>query len=78
MYQPFILIMQVLALIVLHVMRGETGIASGSAITACMYVPAGLLGTWFGLKLFDRLSDRQFAVAVNILLIVSGAGMLVR
>jgi uncharacterized membrane protein YfcA len=37
-----------------------------------VFVPAALLGAWLGLRVFKRLSDRQFSVAVNALLIVSG------
>jgi hypothetical protein len=35
------------------------------------FVPAALLGAWFGLRIFKRLSDRQFDLIVNGLLIVS-------
>jgi hypothetical protein len=31
---------------------------------AWAYVPAALPGTWCGLALFARLTDRQFAIAV--------------
>jgi uncharacterized membrane protein YfcA len=72
-YQPFILIMQIAALIAIHLMRspGDTGLDS----VVWAYVPAALLGTWCGLALFGRLTDRQFAIAVNLLLIVSGIGL---
>jgi uncharacterized membrane protein YfcA len=39
------------------------------------FVPAALLGAWFGLHIFKRLSDRQFEFAVNALLIASGIGL---
>jgi hypothetical protein len=32
------------------------------------FIPAALLGAWFGLRIFKRLSDRQFEMAVNALL----------
>jgi uncharacterized membrane protein YfcA len=72
-YQPFILIVQVAGLIAIHLMRspGSTGLDP----VVWAYVPAALLGTWCGLALFTRLTDRQFAIAVNLLLIVSGIGL---
>ncbi len=39
------------------------------------FVPAALLGTWFGLHIFKRLSDRQFELAVSALLVLSGVGL---
>ena len=39
--------------------------------------PAALLGAWLGLRIFKRLSDRQFELAVNLLLIASGVGLIV-
>jgi uncharacterized membrane protein YfcA len=41
-----------------------------------VYVPAGLIGTALGLACYQKLSDKQFSRAVNILLIVSGVGFL--
>ena len=38
-------------------------------------VLAALLGAWFGLRIFRRLSDRQFELVVNALLIASGIGL---
>jgi hypothetical protein len=37
----------------------------------CAFVPAALLG----LRIFKRLSDRQFDFVVNALLIASGIGL---
>ena len=39
------------------------------------FVPAALLGAWCGLRIFKRLSDRQFEFVVNALLIASGIGL---
>ncbi len=72
-YQPFILIMQIAALVAIHLMRSR-GSADLDPL-AWAYVPAALLGTWCGLALFARLTDRQFGMAVNLLLIVSGVGL---
>jgi uncharacterized protein len=76
-YQPFILIMQVLALLVIHVMRQSAPHAAGADFGLLQFVPAALLGTWFGLAIFGRLSDRVFAITVNLLLLASGVGLLV-
>ncbi len=76
-YQPFILIMQVLALALMPFMRGG-GFHAGSINPAPLqFVPVALLGTWFGLTLFERLSDRTFIRTVNALLLVSGLGLLI-
>jgi uncharacterized membrane protein YfcA len=77
-YQPFILIMQVLALLLIQFMGSSVTPGAGvTAIELLLFVPAALLGTWFGLVIFRRLSDRVFALVVNLLLLVSGIGLLV-
>jgi hypothetical protein len=45
----------------------------GFDLRKLLFIPASLLGTWVGLALYRRLSDSQFAVAVNLLLIASEA-----
>jgi hypothetical protein len=76
-YQPFILIMQLLGLALIQIMR--TSVVRGDALGfgPLQFIPAALLGTWFGLTIFRRLSDRGFALTVNLLLLVSGFGLLV-
>jgi hypothetical protein len=73
-YQPFILVMQVLALLTIQwavpVVPGP-----GLGALAWTFVPVALLGTCCGLAIFRCLSERQFAVAVNLLLIASGLGL---
>ncbi len=71
-YQPFILIMQVMALVLIHMMRTTSVTSYAPDLELLQFVPAALLGTWFGLKIFGRMSDRVFAVTVNLLLLVSG------
>jgi uncharacterized membrane protein YfcA len=76
-FQPFILVMQFVALAsiaALHA-KGMPSVAIPPLAWAC--VPAGLLGTCWGMALFKRLTDIQFAKAVNLLLIASGIGLLV-
>jgi uncharacterized protein len=75
-YQPFILIMQVLALVLIALVGRSNPQVSGIDLAMLAYVPGALLGTWCGIAIFRRLTDLQFARAVNLLLIVSGAGLL--
>jgi uncharacterized membrane protein YfcA len=75
-YQPFILLMQPVTLIAIHLMR-PTASTAAMDWKVLVFIPAALLGTWFGLYIFKRLSDRQFELAVCALLIVSGIGLVV-
>jgi hypothetical protein len=47
------------------------------AFTGIVFLPSVFLGSTLGLACFRRLNDRQFALAVNVLLAVSGLGLLV-
>lgn len=75
-YQPFILAMQILTLLVIHFMSLRTQ-RPGLPALDFAYVPAAIVGTWCGLAVFARLSDRQFGAAINLLLIASGTGLFV-
>jgi uncharacterized membrane protein YfcA len=75
-YQPFILCMQPVSLIVIYLMRPSSATAAQLDWKTLAFVPAALLGAWFGLRIFRRLSDRQFEIAVNALLILSGLGLI--
>jgi uncharacterized membrane protein YfcA len=75
-YQPFILCMQPVGLIAIHLMRPASSTAPQLDWNVLAFVPAALLGTWFGLRIFRRLSDRQFQIAVNVLLVAAGAGLI--
>jgi uncharacterized protein len=74
-YQPFILSMQPVTLIVIHLMRPSSP-TQQLDWKALAFVPAALIGAWFGLRIFKRLSDRQFDLVVNALLILSGIGLI--
>jgi uncharacterized protein len=76
-FQPYILIMQVAALLAISLSRHTAPGASGFNPHDLLFIPASLLGTALGLLLYRRMSDRQFARAVNILLIVSGLSYVV-
>jgi uncharacterized membrane protein YfcA len=67
--------MQPVTLAVIYLMQPARATATLDLKTLA-FVPAALLGAWFGLRIFARLSDRQFELAVNALLIVSGIGLI--
>jgi hypothetical protein len=77
LYQPFILIMQLSAIALMTV----PGLAPHSRpafdFGGIAFLPVMLLGTTLGLAFFRQLSDRQFALAVNLLTAMSGLGLLV-
>jgi uncharacterized protein len=75
-YQPFILGMQPITLIAIYLMRPASSTATQLDWNTLAFVPAALLGAWFGLRIFKRLSDRQFELVVNALLILSGIGLI--
>jgi uncharacterized membrane protein YfcA len=74
-YQPFILLMQPVTLLAIHLMRGPSQATAQFDWKVYVFIPAALLGAWFGLGIFKRLSDRQFELVVNALLIASGFGL---
>jgi uncharacterized membrane protein YfcA len=76
-YQPFILSMQPVTLAAIYLMRpSSSSTATQLDWKTLAFVPAALLGAWFGLRIFKRLSDRQFELVVNALLILSGIGLI--
>jgi predicted ribosomally synthesized peptide with SipW-like signal peptide len=72
-YQPFILAMQVVTVASLHVL----GRAQVGAQHDFQFVVFAIAGAAIGFAWFRRLSATQFRVALNVLLIVSGVGLLV-
>jgi uncharacterized protein len=77
LYLPFILIMQ-LAAIALMVLPGLAPYDRPAFdFAGIAYLPGTLLGSILGMACFKRLSDRQFALAVNLLLVMSGLSLLV-
>lgn len=70
-YQPYILVMQLAALAYLGFQAPET-IGLNAFV---LYVPLALMGASLGLAVFRRLSTRQFTLAVNALLLVSGIAL---
>ncbi len=76
-FQPFILIMQVMALFAISLLHHRSAGGLGFDPVDLLFIPASLFGTWLGLALYKRLSNSQFSQAVNILLIVSGLSYIV-
>ena len=76
-FQPFILITQLMALAAISLAHRSGPVHLGFPSTNLLFIPASLLGTALGLTLFRRLSDLQFARAVNLLLLVSGTALVV-
>src|SRR5499427_5407595 len=75
-YQPFILCMQPVSLVAIHLIQPSSPAMARLDWQTLAFIPAALAGAWLGLRVFKRLSDRQFEIAVNVLLIVSGVGLI--
>jgi uncharacterized membrane protein YfcA len=73
-YQPFILVMQVVAFLCLHAQDAESVLA----LDDLRFVPFALIGGVAGFALFQRMTNRQFHAAISTLLVVSGIGLLTR
>jgi len=70
-FQPYILILQVLTLGTLSLVSGRS-VFNGDLIA---YALPGVAGAWLGLQVFQKLSDLQFQRLVNLALIVSGIAL---
>jgi uncharacterized membrane protein YfcA len=67
--QPFIFLMQVATLVYFS----KLGILNSATLTAYFWcVPAVVIGTCLGLRIFDRIDDAKFRRVVLIFLLVSG------
>ena len=73
-YQPYILSMQIVTLVAL---RFQAPLRMNLAHDL-RFVPFALLGAVGGLALFHRMTNRQFQLAVGLLLGASGVGLLAR
>jgi uncharacterized membrane protein YfcA len=74
MVQPFILLMQIFAILMLSLSPGAINRELVSNIA--LAIPALMTGTLFGMALFGRVDDRKFRIAVLVLLFVSGCLMI--
>jgi uncharacterized membrane protein YfcA len=77
LYQPFIMIMQIVAVLAIPAMQADGSAPAGFPPMTYLYIPAGLIGTLVGFACFRRMTTRQFHFAVNMLFAMSGAGLLV-
>ena len=77
LYQPFIMIMQVVAVLAISAMQSGGFQQGGFPPSAHLYIPAGLIGTLAGFACFRQMTTGQFHLAVNILFAMSGVGLLV-
>lgn len=81
-YQPFILAMQFMALVTIALMRSSAANATvgGPSIleTGLIFAPGTLIGSWFGLHIFHRISDRGFERTLAVLLMFAGVVMAIR
>ena len=75
-YQPFIMIMQLAGLAIIASVNGGGAFARGYDMADLLFVPYGLIGTIAGLILYRVISDRQFGLVLNLLLVVSGSSYL--
>jgi uncharacterized membrane protein YfcA len=73
-YQPYILAMQIVAIVCL---RWQAP-ADSDIAQALVFVPFALWGAIAGLAVFQCLTNRQFQVALSVLLAISGVGLLSR
>jgi uncharacterized protein len=73
-FQPYILIMQIVTLLILSLMNGPKNIDFSYSLFT---IPA-VLGCHIGLLLFERLSNLQFNRLVSAFLIISGLSMLMK
>ena len=72
--QPFILLMQIFAILMLSLSPGAINRELVSNIA--LSIPALMTGTLFGMALFGRVDDRKFRIAVLVLLFISGCLMI--
>ncbi len=70
-YQPYILVLQVLTLGGLSLVSGRS-VLDGHLIA---YALPGVAGAYLGLQVFQRLNDVQFRRLVNLALIASGVAL---
>jgi uncharacterized protein len=73
-FQPYILVMQIVTLVILTVMSESRSLDFSNALFA---IPA-VLGSYIGLKLFEHLSNLQFNRLVSAFLIISGTSMILK
>jgi hypothetical protein len=72
-YQPYVIIIQAIALAgIVWATLDRTGVVMFLAV-----LPPVFLGTWIGWRLYGKLNDLRFRQALAVLLIVSGAMLVI-
>jgi uncharacterized protein len=74
-YQPYILVMQIVSLSLMPLFGKTTG-GPGFALDHLNSVPPALAGALIGIYIYQRSSDRVFSVVINSTLFVSGFTLL--
>lgn len=74
--QPYILVMQVAALVLLQWLAPARGQMAGFDVTLLLVAGPAIFGTACGLQLQGLLSERHFARVMNAMLLAAGLGML--
>lgn len=74
-YQPYILVMQLIGLGALLVVKPQQGALAGAHLA---YALPGLAGAVIGLRFFRWMTDTQFQRAVYLALVASGAALAVK
>jgi len=69
--------MQVMALVVIGMIGTGRSHTDALSPATLQFALVALLGTWFGLSIFKRISDRTFMLTVYVLLLLSGIGLLI-
>ena len=76
-YQPYILIMQIVALVGLVAVSQQTQQAAFDPVLLLYAIP-GLAGAVIGMRIFQSLTNLQFQHAVNLALVVSGIALVMK
>jgi uncharacterized membrane protein YfcA len=68
-YQPFIVIMHVTTI----AMLGAVAIDRAGLVLLILALPVLAIGTWVGWRLYGRLNEKRFRQALAVMLLLSGA-----
>jgi uncharacterized membrane protein YfcA len=72
-FQPVVVVVFIMTLL----WFGGTGLVAGDTLRLfAIGLPAALVGTWLGLKLYGKLDETTFRVIVLVLLLISGLALL--
>lgn len=72
-YQPYVIIIQAITLVGLFLVAFDRS----SLMLIVVILPPVMLGTWIGWQLYGKLDERRFRQALALLLIASGATLVI-